>query len=101
MLIPLETDAEPTTTPWTFAMALAEQGQLATKVHDLLQADRPDLEVAILEVDVVSEVVNVALIVNGAQQPPLSIPAWRRTNSLSAYPADYVAKRLKALVPAP
>jgi hypothetical protein len=82
-------------TPWTFEMAQAEQGQLANKVAGLL-AD-VGVGVAVLFVNLAQRSVDVSVIVNDAQQPPVSIPAWRQ-GTLSAFPANYVATRLRGVL---
>lgn len=88
MIIPLA-GVDDNSTPWDFAMALAEQPQMIKKLNTLL-AD-VGIKVATLAIDVIAQTVTVTI--NG--KPTVVVPAWRKTNTLTAYPADYIALRVK------
>lgn len=96
MNIPMVGVDEGAVTPWTFQMCFDEQAQLAEKVSGLLAPS--NATVAALAVDVEGQAVNVTVFVDEVEQEPISVPQWRRTSSLSAYPANYVAERIKGFL---
>ena len=74
--------------PYTFQMAFDAREDLASATASLLQTNG-GLQLGALAVDVEAEVVSAS--VNGET---ISVPGWRRSHTLTPYPANYVADRV-------